>query len=154
MYSRKKKQNENLLKDYEAKKVSQKENRPLGSKHRILEADRNQFGDLIEAETGEKLETKIKPWKPMKWRNFCVRAVCSSGGEAGEKIRNIWAKIYKGDLKWGVRDARIRAKGGNGPSYEVRQLKDRNSWIAFSLLNSYQAKARLREKKGAIKLMQ
>ena len=44
---RKKKQNENLLKDYEAKKVSQKENRPLGSKHRILEADQTNLGILL-----------------------------------------------------------------------------------------------------------
>ena len=68
----------------------------------------------------------------MKWRNNIVRAVCESDGEKGDNLRNLWVKVYKGDLKWGVRDERLIEKGW--PSNAYLQNQDRNKWIASSLV--------------------
>ena len=147
---RQKRQNDNLIQAKKAKKQLQQKNKPLGAKHRILEDDRIHFGDLIEEVTGERIENRLKQWRPLKWRNYFVRAVCSSEGNNGEELRKKWAKIYKGDLKWGVRDARIRAQEKNWPrrdSNAYLQQNDRNSWISFSLLKSFQTNAKTSEKK-------
>ena len=56
--------------------------------------------------TGEDIEKNIKQRKPIEWRNFFVRHICSAEGSPGENIRSLWKKIYAGDFKWGVRDAR------------------------------------------------
>jgi regulatory protein YycI of two-component signal transduction system YycFG len=147
---RQKRQNDKLIQAKKAMKQLQQKNKPLGAKHRILEDDRIQFGDLIEEVTGERIENKLKQWRPLKWRNFFVRTVCSSEGNNGEELRKNWTKIYEGDLKWGVRDARLRAQEKNWPrrdSNAYLQQQDRNSWISFSLLKSFQTNAKISEKK-------
>ena len=73
---------------------------------------------------------------------FFVRNVCSSEGESGENIRSLWKKVYAGDFKWGVRDARWKAEENNWPRRGTNFNQDRNSWIAASLLKSFQATAR------------
>ena len=149
-----KRQNANLIKENVEKKQLKQKQKPLGAKHRILEEDRIKFKDLIEELTGEKIEDNLKKRKPLKWRNFFVRAVCSAEGKSGEDIRNLWCKVYKGDLKWGVRDVRLRAQVENWPRRDTNaylQTQDRNSWISYSILKSLQTHARLREKKNLIK---
>ena len=112
---RQKRQHENLVQKKRATKQLQSENRPLGPRHRILGVHRNQFKEIMEEITGEITEDTLKEWKPTKWRNNIVRTVCESDGERGENLRNLWVKIYKGDLKWGVRDERLRAKEKGWP---------------------------------------
>ena len=78
-------------------------------------------------------------------------------GGKGEEIRDIWTKVYQGDLRHGVRDARLKAKEKNWPrvdSTAYLQQQDRNSWIASSLLKSFQTEAKGKEKKTYIKLAQ
>ena len=41
--------------------------------------------------------------------------------------------MYQGDLKWGIRDVRLRAEAKNWPMNQVTSRRDRNSWIASSL---------------------
>ena len=99
----------------------------------------------------------MKQRKPLKWRNFIVRTVCEATGDRGQRLRDIWVKIYRGDLQWGVRDIRLRAKENNWPrrdSNAYMQKKDRNSWIASSLLKSLQTDSKVKEKNKYIKLMQ
>ena len=84
-----------------------------------------------------------------------MRTVCEFTGDKGIQLRDIWAKIYKGDLQWGVRDVRLTAKEKNWPrgdSKAYMQMKDRNSWIAASILKSLQTEAKAKEKKKYIKL--
>ena len=62
----------------------------------------------------------------------------------------MWVKIYEGDLKWGVRDERFRAKENNWQRKNENaylRKKDRNSWIAFAILRSFKTIIRLKEKK-------
>ena len=144
---RQKRQNENRIREKQVKKQLQQTNRPLGPKHRILEDDRMQFGSLIEKVSNEKIENRLKEWRPLKWRNVFVRAVCSSEGEIGEELRRLWIRIYKGDMKWGVRDVRLKAKERNWPRRENNAYlrdNDRNSWISCSLLKSFKTKAKKR----------
>ena len=107
-----------------------------------MEIDRKCFGDLIEQITGEKIGKNVKQRKPLEWRNFFVRTVCSANGEPGENIRSVWKKVYQGDLKWGVRNARWRSQAKNWPNRGTNSNQDRNSWIASSLLKSFQSAAR------------
>ena len=124
-------------------KQIQKDNYPLSSKRSVLEVDRKFFGDLIKDMTGEDIKKNFKLRKPIEWRNFFVRNVCSSDGESGENIRLLWKKVYAGDYKWGVRDARWKAKENNWPRRGTNNVnRDRNSWIAASLLKSFQAAVR------------
>ena len=60
-----------------------------------------------------------------------VRLICSETGELGDNLRELWKTIYRGDLKWGVRDARFEAK--NFPPRGLTSRKDRNSWVAAYL---------------------
>ena len=53
--------------------------------------------------------------KPLQSRNFFVRTVCKANGKNGEDIRCIWTTVYQGDLKHGVRDARLKAKENKWP---------------------------------------
>ena len=129
-------------------KQIQKDNNPLSSKRSVLEVDRKDFGDLIKEMTGEDIEKNFNLRKPIEWRNFFVRNICSSEGESGENIRLLWKKVYAGDYKWGVRDARWRAEENNWPRRRTNIVnRDRNSWIAASLLKSFQADV----KKEAVK---
>ena len=75
--------------------------------------------------------------------------------EVGNELRDIWVKMYRGDLRWGVRDERKRAMEDNWPSKDSTYLqkKDRNSWIAFSVLKSLRVAAKANEKSNYCKLM-
>ena len=78
----------------------------------------------------------------LTWRNFLVRLVCSSEGKRGEDLRTLWSDIYKGDLRWGIRDERRRAKEQGWPERDTSshlQHHDRNSWIAYCLKKSLQS---------------
>ena len=134
------------MKEKAATKQLQMESKPLGPRHRILGC---------EEITGDKVEDTLKQ-RPLQWRNLMVRTVCATTGKKGEDLRNLWLKIYKGDLRWGVRDARLRAKEKNWPrkdSNAYLQNHDRNSWIASSIRKSLQTELKANEKKNYIKLM-
>ena len=124
------------------KEVSKKlkyENRPLGARKAILEADRKDFVNIVEGSTGSKFENLLTSLKPIQFRDFIVRLVCSSE-DAGEKLRELWLKIYKGDLLHGIRDLRCQAKEDSWPLKKQNPgRKDRNSWIAHNLRRSCQA---------------
>jgi hypothetical protein len=153
--TRQKKQHNSMLKESESNKNLQRENKPLGPRHRVLGADRKTFRELVEDITGENIENTMKQRKLINWRNFIVRTLCESNGERGNQLRDIWVKIYKGDLQWGVRDVRLRAKENNWPrrdSNAYMQMKDRNSWIASSILKSLQTDAKTKEKKTNVKV--
>ena len=153
---RQKKQHSSLLKKYEANTELQRENRPLGPRNRIQGLERKKLKQLIEEITEENIEITLKQRTPLKFRNFIVRTMCAARGQKGEDLRNIWTQIYRGDEKWGVRDVRLRAKANNWPRKDSNacfQKKDRNSWIASSILKSLQAEAKLKEKKNYIKQM-
>ena len=152
--NRQKKQHKSMLQESEAKKELQRENKPLGPRHRVLGIDRNKLKELVEEIKGENIEV-MKQLKPLKWRNFIVRTVCETIGDQGNQLRDIWVKVYKGDLQWGVRDERFRAKEKNWPrrdSNAYMQLKDRNSWIASSILKSLQTDSKVKEKQKYLKL--
>ena len=146
-----------MLQESEANRLLQRENKPLGPRHRVLGVDRIKFKELIEDITSENIEDTLKQRKPLKWRNFIVRNVCASTGERGKHLRDIWVKIYRGDLQWGVRDMRLRAKENNWPrrdSNAYLQKKDRNSWISSSILKSLQTDSKVKEKKNCGKSVQ
>ena len=65
-----------------------------------------------------------------------VRTVCTTEEEKGRELKELWKQMYQGDLKWGVRDARLRAEANNWPMNQVTRRRDRNSWIAASLRQS------------------
>ena len=145
-----------MVKDQEASKKLQLENKPLGPRHRIIGADRNRFKDIIEEITEDSIENMVKDMKPLKWRNCIVRKVCTAGGQEGNELRKLWVKIYKGDLRWGVRDARMKAKEKGWPrkdSNSYLQNQDRNSWIASSIRKSFLTEMKITEKKNFIKLL-
>ena len=147
---RQKKQHKSMLQESEANKDHLRENRPLGPRHRVLGVDRARFKELVDKIIGENIDSKCKNMKRWNWRNFIVRIVCGTNGEAGNQLRDLWVKIYKGDLKWGVRDERFRAKENNWPRKNENaylRKKDRNSWIAFAILSSFKTIIRLKEKK-------
>ena len=93
---RQKRQLNTLLQEKDANKQLQQENKPLGPRHRVLEIDRKQFADLIEEMTGENIQKELKQRRPLQWRNFLVKTVCSADGQNGETIRNIWSKCIRG----------------------------------------------------------
>ena len=142
-----------LTEEKRAMKQIQRDNHPLSARRTILEVDRKCFGDLIVKMTGENIEKNVNQRKPIEWRNFFVRTVCSVDGESGENIREVWKKVYRGDLKWGVRDVRWKSQSSNWPRRGTNANQDRNSWIASSLLKSFQGAARKLEIKEAVKLI-
>jgi hypothetical protein len=112
-------------------------NRPLGLRNTILESDRREIVEICEQITGSSLDLVLNNFKPVQWRNFIVRLVCSSTGEEGEKLRDFWVKLYRGDLLFGIRDVRFKAKEENWPLRKQNTgRKDRNSWIAHALRKS------------------
>ena len=116
------------------------ENRLLGPRNAILESDRQEFVQLFHETTGSELKDIVTTLKPVQFRDLVVRVVCSSTGENGDKLRKIWSKVYKGDLKHGIRDVRRQAKERNWPLRKQNPgRKDRNSWIAHNLRKSCQA---------------
>ena len=105
--------------------------------HSVLENDRSEFVQAMEEATESSLDNLVTTLKPVQWRNLIVRNTCSSTGEAGEKLRNLWTKIYRGNLQFGIRDERTRAKQDNWPLRKQNPgRKDRNSWIAHGLRKS------------------
>ena len=134
----------------DAYKKSKLENKPLGPKHRVSESDRIRFKELVEELQESPVESLLSEIKPLQWRRFIVRLVCTSEGENGVELRNLWVKVYKGDLKWGVRDARLMSKVNN---WGQNALHDRNSWISTSLRSSLIAERKRSQKKAYMKLM-
>ena len=128
---------------FKQRKLSKKlkfANRPLGPRKAILESDRNEFATIFEVLTGSKLEDLVSTLKPIQFRDFIVRIVCSSNVESGELLRKCWLRIYRGDLLNGIRDLRKQAKESNWPLRKQNPgRKDRNSWIAHNLRKSCQA---------------
>ena len=106
-------------------------------KNRIYWADKIKFKELVGNIQKRSIDNLLEEMKPKEWRQFIVRMVCTATGSEGDEIREVWQRVYRGDLIWGVRDMRIRhlseqhKKKGQG-----RHGHDRNSWIASSLRNS------------------
>ena len=126
-----------LMKNHEISRKIKFKSRPLGIRNSILESDRSDFVQTLEEVTESSIENLLKTLKPVQWRNLIVRMTCSSKGAAGEKLRNLWIKIYRGDLQFGIRDERNRAKEDNWPLRKQNPgRKDRNSWIAHGLRKS------------------
>ena len=123
-----------LLNQKEITKKDKFETRPLGPRNTILECDRKEFFQLLDEVTGRKWDNLVTCLKPVLWRNFIVRSVCSADGENGERLRELWIQVYKGDLLYGVRDERRRAKDLNWPARKQNPgRRDRNSWISHAL---------------------
>ena len=128
-----------LIQEKERNKEIKSKLKPLGPRHRILGSDRDEFKQLIEKVIGDSIDTNVIKLKPLKWRRFLVRMVCTSEGLIGEQMRTLWIKIYQGDLMWGVRDMRLLAKEKNWPRMDnisVNQNQDRNSWVAMAVRKS------------------
>ena len=116
------------------------ENRTLGPRTAILEIERQEFTQICESLTGCKMEALLSDLKPVQFRDFVVRIVCSSTGESGERLRELWKNMYRGDLLHGIRDLRKMAKEQNWPLRKQNPgRKDRNSWISHNLRKSCQA---------------
>ena len=121
-----------VSKDAEYAKARQ-ENRPLGPRQRLLTSDRNRFREMVEDLLKESIEISLRKFSPKMWRNFIIRLVFTADEPKGFELRKLWVKIYKGDLRWGVRDTRRRALVQN---QAINTRPDRNSWIAFCLRKS------------------
>ena len=116
------------------------ENKPLGVRNAILESDRKEFKKTLEDLIGTELDGLLSSLKPVQFRDYIVRVVCSSTGEKGDKLRHIWINFYKGDLEHGIRDLRKHAKDGGWPLRKQNPgRRDRNSWIAHNLRKACQA---------------
>ena len=96
------------------------------------------------------IETTLTEMRPLQWRRFIVRLICTTEGQTGSELRNLWVKLYRGDLKWGIRDARMRAKQKN---WKKNQPRDRNSWIATSIRNALTAERKRTMKQNYAKLI-
>ena len=133
---------DNLIQEKERNKELKSKMKPLGPRHRILGGDRDEIKDLIEKVIGDTVENKMSKMKPLKWRRFMVRMVCTTEGLIGESLRRLWVRVYQGDLMWGVRDIRLRAKEKQWPRKDisVNQNQDRNSWVAMALRKSLSSK--------------
>ena len=132
----------NLVKKKNDLKTMQEMNRPLGPRHKVMKSLKDRFSALFTEITGESLKQLVSELKPKKWRNHVVKTVCSHLDVRGEEMRRIWLNIYKGDLCYGVRDQRMRAKEKGWPVSSNRCQKDRFSWIAFALHDSFKADIR------------
>ena len=148
------------IKERYSKLVLQKEiskkvnfcNKPLGPRQRILETDRSEFSSIVEVLTGNNIDDLLSSLKPNQWRDFIVRLVCSSKGENGDKLRKLWIQIYKGDLIFGIRDERRKAKESNWPLRSQNPgRRDRNSWIAYGLRKSCLATKKFRQQTQEVK---
>ena len=112
-----------------------------------MESDRRDFAATFEDWTGNKLEHILVSLKPIQWRDYIVRVLCSAEGENGVKLRRLWIKLYEGDLLYGVRDERRKAKALNWPLRTNNPTrKDRSSWIAQALRKSCLAAQRFENK--------
>ena len=148
-HKRAKRRYENLINEKQAYKKTKLENKPLGPRHRVAESDRIRFKELFEEVQNKTIDSLLDEIKPLQWRKFIVRLVCTTEGEKGIELRNLWVKLYKGDLKWGVRDARMRSKE---KCCGKIQLPDRNSWISTSIRKSLTAERKRNTRKTDAKL--
>ena len=130
---RTKKRVQNLQNRKDAYTILKSENKPLGPKHRIVLTQRKRFLEVIQDVKSVNIGTSLTNLKPLEWRHFVVRAVCTAKGEQGRILKDLWKQMYQGDLKWGIRDVRLRAEEKNWPMHQVTSRRDRNSWIAASL---------------------
>ena len=120
-------------------KKSKYENRPHGPRTAILETDRKEFAEVFQEVTGNALHDLLATLKPIQFRDFVVRVVCSTSGENGDKLKQTWSSFYRGDLRFGIRDVRRQAKERNWPLRKQNPgRQDRNSWIAHNLRKSCQ----------------
>ena len=111
----------------------------LGTKRRVYVKDVKSFIEIIERLTGEKMSSLVDCYSAAaSWRQYIVRTVCSSSGEDGELLRALWVKIYKGDLKNGVRDHRrlVQEKGWPRLPNTFVNSRDRNSFLAGNILRA------------------
>ena len=146
---RAKRRYENLINEKETYKKTKLENKPLGPRHRVAESDRIRFKELVEEIQHKTIESLLDEIKPLQWRRFIVRLVCTTEGQKGIELRKLWVKLYTGDLKWGVRDARMRSKE---KSFGKIQLPDRNSWISTSIRKSLTAERKRNIRKSSVHL--
>ena len=136
----------NLSKERILSKKIKFENRPLGPRTAVLESDRQEFTEICESLTGSKMKALLSDLKPIHFRDFVVRLVCSSTGERGGRLRELWLSMYRGDLLHGIRDLRRKAKEQNWPLRKQNPgRKDRNSWISHNLRKSCQAAKKFEE---------
>ena len=56
--------------------------------------------------------------------------------ETGRELRELWKKVYIGDMRFGVREARFKAEAEGFPSKGITPKYDRVSWIAAFLHRS------------------
>ena len=134
---RTKKRIQTLNKRKEDYKNLKSDKRPLGPTHRILGTQRKEFLGLIKEVQENETESFLDNLKPLQWRQFVVRAVCTATMDKGDRLRKLWAEMYQGDLKWGIRDARLKAQERNWPMGQITSRRDRNSWIAASIRKSH-----------------
>ena len=84
---------------------------------------------------GKSIEASLTDLKPLKWRHAILRMICTATGTDGNDLRGVWQKMYRGDMRWGIRDVRLK--------FQTKQSRkkcfgqDRNSWIAASLRKSF-----------------
>ena len=78
--------------------------------------------------------------------------MCTSKEMEGDRLRKLWAEMYQGDLRWGIRDVRLRAKANNWPMIQLTRRRDRNSWIAACIRQSHLTDMKKQEKKTGTKL--
>ena len=129
-----------LVKEKEIDKKLKFSNRPLGPRNSVLDSDRHEFAEALEIVTKSNVTELATTLKPIQWRDLVVRLVFSSPGENGNALRDLWIKFYKGNLRFGIRDERKRAKELNWPLRKQNTgRKDRNSWIAHTLRKSFLA---------------
>ena len=145
---RTKKRIETLNKRKEDYKKLKSDKRPLGPMHRILGTQRKEFLGLIKEVKEIETENYLENLKPLQWRQLVVRTICTAKEKKGERLRKLWMEMYQGDLKWGVRDARLKAQERNWPMGQITSRRDRNSWIAGCLRKSHMSKV-IRAKKDS-----
>ena len=149
---RTKKRIETLIKRNEAYKTLKSDNRPLGPNHRVLATTRKEFFQLIKEVKDIQIDNCLREMKPLQWRHFCVRTMCTAKDMRGDRLRKLWAEMYQGDLRWGIRDVRLRAKANNWPMIQLTRRRDRNSWIAACIRQSHLTDMKKQEKSAGRKL--
>ena len=85
---RTKKRIQTLQKRKEDYTTLKKENRPLGPKHRILKTKRKRFLEIIQTVKNVDIESCLLNLKPLAWRHFVVRTVCTAKDEQGSELKD------------------------------------------------------------------
>lgn len=94
--------------------------RPLGNKNHLLAQDKKTFRKLM-LDINPNSFHMIRKLKPQAARKLIVRMVCTPESESGNLLRKLWVNVYKGDLRYGIRDLRLSSR--------PRRFS-RNCWIA------------------------